>query len=71
MGLLIAVIVHAANEHDSKAAPKVIEQLRGRFSRMVKIITDGGYRGELIDNTKRMFGWILEIVLRSDSSEGF
>lgn len=71
MGLLLAVVVHAANEHDSKAAPKVIEQLRGRFSRMVKIIADGGYRGELIDNTKRMFGWILEIVLRSDSSQGF
>lgn len=71
MGLLLAVVVHAANEHDSKAAPIVIEQLKGRFSRMVKIIADGGYRGELIDNTKRMFGWILEIVLRSDSTQGF
>jgi putative transposase len=38
---------------------------------MIKIIVDSGYRGELIDNTKKMFGWILEIVLWSDSSEGF
>jgi len=71
MGLLLAVVVHAANEHDSKAAPRVIDQLRGRFQRMIKIIADGGYRGELINKTKRMFGWILEIVLRSDSTQGF
>jgi putative transposase len=71
MGLLLAVVVHAANEHDSKAAQNVITQIRGRFSRMVKIIADGGYRGELIENTKKMFGWVLEIVLRSDSSKGF
>lgn len=71
MGLLLAVVVHAANEHDSKAALNVINQLKGRFSRMVKIIADGGYRGELIDNTKKMFGWVLEIVLRTDSSPKF
>jgi putative transposase len=56
MGLLLAVVVHAANDHDSKAASKVIEQLMGRFSRMIKIIADGGYRGELIENTKKCLG---------------
>ncbi len=66
MGLLLA-----ANEHDSKAAPRVIDLLRGRFNRMIKIIADVGYRGELIENTKKLFGWILEIVLRSDSTQGF
>jgi putative transposase len=71
MGLLLVVVVHAANQHDSKAALDVIRLLRGRFGRMVKIIADGGYRGELIENTKKMFGWIVEIVLRSDSSLGF
>jgi putative transposase len=71
MGLILAVVVHAANEHDSKAAQCVIEKLKGRFGRMIKIIADGGYRGELIQKTKKMFGWILEIVLRSDSNQGF
>lgn len=71
MGLLLAVVVHAANEHDSKAALNVIAKLRGRFCRLVKIIADGGYRGELIENTKTKFGWILEIVLRKDSSKKF
>jgi len=71
MGLLLAVVVHAANEYDSKSAPKVMAELRGRFPRLVKIIADGGYRGELIENTRKTFGWILEVVLRKDSSKKF
>ncbi|MBK8805439.1 MAG: hypothetical protein IPO21_01830 [Bacteroidales bacterium] len=71
MGLFFARFVYAANEHDSMAAQNVINQIKGKFSRMVKIIVDGGYRGDLIKNTKKMFGWVLEIVLRSDSNKGF
>ncbi len=71
MGLLLTVIVHAANEHDSKAASKVIVELKGRFHRLIKIIADGGYRGELVEKTQRTFGWILEIVLRKDSTKKF
>jgi len=71
MGLLLAVVVHAANVHDSKGASDVIALLKGRFERLVKIVADGGYRGELIEKTKTKFGWILEIVLRSDRSSKF
>jgi putative transposase len=71
MGLLLAVVVHAANVHDSKGASDVIALLKGRFERLVKIVADGGYRGELIEKTKTKFGWILEIVLRSDHSSKF
>ena len=63
IGLLLTVIVHAANEHDSKSAPIVCAELRGRFYRLVKIIADGGCRGELIENTRKTFGWIMEIIL--------
>jgi putative transposase len=71
MGLLLAVVVHAANVHDSKGATDVIALLKGRFERLVKIVADGGYRGELIEKTKIAFGWILEIVLRTDHSSQF
>jgi putative transposase len=54
MGLLMAVLVHAANIHDSKAAPFVFSELKFRFSRLVKIIADGGYQGELVENTKKL-----------------
>ena len=71
MGLLLAVVVHAANIHDSKGASDVIALLKGRFARLIKIVADGGYRGELIEKTKTTFGWMLEIVLRSDHSSKF
>jgi len=31
MGLLLSVVVHPANVHDSKGATDVIASLRGRF----------------------------------------
>lgn len=71
MGLLLAVVIHAANEHDSKSAINVISELRGRFSRLIKILADGGYRGELIENTRKSYGWIVEVILRKDSTKKF
>lgn len=71
MGLLLTVVVHAANVHDSKGALNVIVTLKGRFNRLVKIVADGGYRGELIDKTKAAFGFVLDIVLRPNESPKF
>lgn len=71
MGLLLVVFVNAANTHDSQAAKIVIDKLYGRFSRLTKIFADGGYRGELIDYVKRLFGWVIEIVLRTDKEKPF
>lgn len=48
LGLLLAVVVHAANVHDIKGATDVIALLKVRFEGLVKIVTDGGYLGELI-----------------------
>ena len=71
MGLLLAVVVHAANIHDSQRAFNVIEILKYRFSRLKKIIADGGYRGEIAEKIKHAFGWTLEVILRIDSNNGF
>lgn len=71
LGLLLVVVVHAANVHDSQSAYEVIMQMKGKFSRMVKIFADGGYRGELIDKVKKSFNWVLDIVLRSDNNIAF
>ena len=71
MGLVLAVFVHVANIHDSKAGIDIITMLRGRFSRLKKIVADGGYRGGLIDTVKERFSWVLEIVLRTDKKQNF
>lgn len=70
-GLLLAVVVHAANTHDSKGAIKVIEQLLWKYERMSKIYADGGYRGEIIEKVKERFGYDMEITLRTDKSVDF
>ena len=71
LGLLLVVVVHAANRHDSKAAFEVLEKLKGQFYRLVKVFADGGYRGELIDNVKNNLNFLLEVVLRTDKEEKF
>jgi len=71
MGLILTVVVHAANIHDSQAAMEVISCLRYRFNRMIKIVADGGYRGELIEKVKATLNWTLEIVLRKDNNRNF
>jgi putative transposase len=70
-GLLLSAVSHTANKHDSKAGFAVIETLKHRFPRLVKIFADGGYRGELVENVKKFCGWDLEITLRSDKAVGF
>ncbi len=71
MGSVLAVVVHAANVHDSRAALNVVSCLKYRFERLVKIVADGGYRGEFITNVKQAFGWSVEIVLRKDKRSDF
>jgi len=71
MGLLLAVVVHAANIQDRDGAKLVLAQLVGKFSRLKLIWADGGYAGQLIDWTRALGHWILEIVKRSDDMTGF
>jgi putative transposase len=71
MGLLIALVVHAADVQDRDGARLVLEKLKGQFSRLKLIWADGGYSGKLIEWAKELGGWVLEIVKRSDDVSGF
>ncbi len=70
-GLLLAVKVHSAHEHDSKSGYGVINLLKHKFERLKKVYADGGYRGELVDKASKELGLEMEITLRSDKSTGF
>ena len=48
LGLLLAVVVHAANIQDRDGAKLVLARLKGNFPRLVLIWADGGYAGQLI-----------------------
>ncbi|MCS4184930.1 hypothetical protein GGP43_002987 [Salinibacter ruber] len=45
LGLLLAVVVHPANENDIQSAPLVLKQLPGKVPRLKMIFADKGYKG--------------------------
>lgn len=71
LGLLIAVVVHAANIQDRDGAKLVIAKLKGICPRLKLIWADGGYAGKLIEWVKEFGSWALEIVKRCDDVTGF
>ena len=66
IGLLLIVVVHAANIQDRDGAKIIMEQVTGRFSRLKLIWADAGYSGKLVYWVNVICGWVLEIVKRSD-----
>jgi putative transposase len=71
LGLILVVVVHAANIQDRDGAKLAFEKLRGRFHRLRVIWADGGYAGKLVAWANDTFRWTLEIVKRSDDLSGF
>jgi putative transposase len=71
LGLLLLVVVHAANIQDRDGAKTVLAQLRDEFSRLRLMWADGGYAGQLVTWVKQACGWLLEIVKRNAEVKGF
>ena len=71
LGLLLIVVVHAANIQDRDGAMLVLGKAKGKFPRLQLIWADGGYTGKLIDWVKQFCGWMLEIIKRNDDIKGF
>lgn len=74
LGLVLAVVVTAANIQDRDGAQLVLRELYRRLCdswRLQKIWADGGYRGQLIDWVKFVVGWSLEIVEKLGDQVGF
>ena len=73
LGLIIAIIVHAASLQDRDGARLVLAKLgekrKGRrlFPRLKLIWADGGYAGQLIDWARHLGRWTLQIVKRSEA----
>jgi len=68
MGLLLAVVVHAANLQDRDGAKLVLQKLVGCYPRLTLIWADGGYSGQLVEWVQQLGGWLLSIVKRPNVS---
>jgi putative transposase len=71
MGLLLVVVVHAANIQDRDGAKLLFEKAKNLFPRLQLIWADGGYAGKLVGWVKSVCGWVLQIVKRCDKVKGF
>jgi putative transposase len=71
IGLLLAVVVHAANIQDRDGAKLVFHKLKGKFLSLKLIWADGGYAGQLVDWALHFGKWVLEIVNRPKDQKGF
>jgi putative transposase len=75
LGLLLVVVVHAANTQDRLGARRVLEGLKESFARLKLIWVDGGY------HSKPLREWLkqlrvarpveMEVVKRTDERKGF
>lgn len=74
MGLVLLVVVHAANIQDRDGAKLVLQHIANSFKRLRLIWADGGYAGALIAwvrGLRKRCTVCLEIVRRSDDVKGF
>lgn len=75
MGLVLMVVVTAANISDQAGAKTLFARLKSHqrwLERLFLIYTDGSYRGEaFVKWTFDTYDWILEAVLRRDRDRGF
>src|SRR5215210_5523029 len=71
LGMILAVVVHAANIQDRDGARLVLAKLAGRFPRLQIIWADGGYAGELVQWVQAAYQWLLSIVAKPAAQHGF
>lgn len=65
LGLLLAVVVHAADVQDRDGAKLVLRRMRGRFARVRLVVADVGYAGALVQWVAKVCHWTLQIVKHS------
>lgn len=71
LGLIVAVVVHAANVQDRDGAKLVLRTLRGRCPRLRLIWADAGYAGQLLAWVTRAMRVTMEIVSKHPGQRTF
>jgi putative transposase len=71
LGLLLVVVVHAANIQESDGAKLVLGRARGRFPRLRLIWADRGYKEHVVAWARAATGWLVEVVAKPTGQRGF
>jgi putative transposase len=78
LGLVLLVVVHSASIQDGagglltlqKLFERIKHSLYNHYCRLKLIWADGAYTS-IVEKVHKQFGWVLEIVKRSDDVKGF
>jgi len=71
MGLLLTVVVHAANIALCTGAKVVLKKGNGVWRRLQLVWADGSYTGPLIQWVSDTCGWVLEVITPRPGVKGF
>ncbi|MGK9055572.1 transposase [Neorhizobium petrolearium] len=68
LGLLVGLVIHAADIQDRDGAPAVMKSILQRWPWLCHVLADGGYVGPKLRGALRKVGkFTLEIIKRSDN----
>ena len=70
-GLLLIVVVHAANIQESEGAKLVLRRAAGRFPRLRLIWADQGYKPRFVAWAAAATGWVVDVVAKPKEQKGF
>ena len=72
LGLVVKVLVCAANIGERAGAKQLLQNLTYPLPRLEKILVDAGFSGDKITQwVKENFGWLWEVSKRADNQKGF
>lgn len=72
LGLLMGVLIVAANTGERRGAEDLFEHSKGKYPRLQKVLADQGFDGEeYIARIEQLFGFIFEIVNKVLGVGGF
>jgi len=68
---MLGVVVTGADTPERDGGEEVLIDIKGLYHRLKKVWADGGYSGDDFEQTARQLGREIEIVKRSDDTQGF
>jgi putative transposase len=72
LGLVVGLVVHAADRQDRDGAPKLLRSIRHAYPWLRHLFADGSYAGPKLKGAlAKIGGWTLEIIQRSDLACSF
>ena len=70
LGMIMAVVVHAADIQDRDGARLVLAKIKGGFPRLTTILADAIYNGGIAGWARQFGGWVLQVVPKPEKKKG-